>query len=154
MRLPYALVALLALACLVGCGGRTTAAGGGAPRVLLWSDRDGETRAYSVRPDGSRLTPLLPRSRSLYPIAVSGDGGTIAYGAASQPVDVSRASGAGLHQVVAEANSAALSHDGKLLAYSTGEDRQSIWVVGTDGRGRRRLAGSGYRPDWSPDGKA
>jgi WD40 repeat protein len=152
MRFRHALVALLALACLTGCGRRTTAAGG-APRVLLWSDRDGETRVYSVRPDGSRLTPLLPRSRSLYAAAVSGDGGTIAYGAASQPVDVSRASGAGLHQVVAEANDAALSHDGKLLAYSTGEDRASIWVVGTDGRGRRRLPGFGYRPDWSPDGK-
>jgi WD40 repeat protein len=156
MRLRQALVAPLAVAavaCLTGCVGRTTAADG-APRVLLSSDRDGETRAYSVRPDGSRLTPLLPRSRALRPAAVSRDGGTIAYGAFSQPIDVSRASGAGLHQVVRAANDVALSRDGKRLAYSTGDERGTISVVGTDGRGRRRLPGFGYRPDWSPDGKA
>src|SRR5919201_1743273 len=121
MRFPLALVALLAVACLTGCGGRTTAAGGAA-RVLLSSARDG---------------------------------GTIAYGGALEPIYVSRASGAGLHQAVrGEANGAALSSDGKLLAFGTGEERVVTWIVGTDGRGRRRLPGCGYRPDWSPDGKA
>ena len=122
--------------------------------MLLSSDRDGVLRSYSVRPDGSRLTPLLPRSRALRPAAVSRDGGTIAYGAFSQPIDVSRASGTGLHQVVAAANDVALSRDGKRLAYSTGDERETISVVGTDGSGRRRLPGFGYRPDWSPDGKS
>ena len=42
-----------------------TAVGPAGYRILLASNRDGDTRAYSVLPDGSRLTPLLASSRAL-----------------------------------------------------------------------------------------
>ena len=40
-------------------------------RILLQSDRDGMTRGYSIRPDGSLLTPLVPANRPLVPASVS-----------------------------------------------------------------------------------
>jgi hypothetical protein len=127
-------------------------------RILLASSRDGMTRAYSVRPDGSRLTPLLPRGRALEPVALSGDGGTIAYRDLNG-IYVSRADGTGLRRLVRGAiYGAALSRDGRLLAFATLDrrERSAISIVGTNGRGRRRVTSgpSAGGPDWSPDGKA
>jgi dipeptidyl aminopeptidase/acylaminoacyl peptidase len=110
-------------------------------------------RGYSIRPDGSRLTPLLPRSRSEVAVTVSGDGRIVAYPGRGGAIYVSSASGAGLRRVVPDAAvGAALSRDGKLLAFGTGS---TISIVGTDGRGRRRVtSGDDWFPDWSPDGRA
>jgi Tol biopolymer transport system component len=134
-----------------------TTAGAGGYWILLESNRDGATRGYSVRPDGSRLTPLLPRGRALEPVAVSRDGGTIAHRDARFAIYVSRANGTGLRQLVrATAFDAALSRDGRLLAFVTGGKRETISIVGTDGRGRRHLTSGpeDRSPDWSPDGEA
>ena len=154
---------LLALVLVgVALGGLSASAGGttrrAGYRILLTSNRDGRMRGYSMRPDGSRLTPLLARGRALMPQALSRDGGTIAYGAVdpehNSGVYVSRADGSGLHRVVPKPASAqALSPDGKLLAFSG--KGPGIWIVGTDGRGVYRLT---LRDDsglsWSPDGKS
>jgi Tol biopolymer transport system component len=147
----------------VALGGLSASAGGTTRRVagyriLLASDRDGVRRGYSIRPDGTRLTPLLARRSSLVPAAVSRDGSTIAY----QPRDnqhqtgiyVSRADGTGLRRVVpGQAGSPALSPDGRLLAFT--KKVPGIWIVRTNGRGMRRLTRrSDDSPVWSPDGQA
>jgi dipeptidyl aminopeptidase/acylaminoacyl peptidase len=126
-----------------------TAAGVGGYRIVLASDRDGKTRGYSVRPDGSRLTPLLPRRRTHTPQAMSADGRMVVY----EDGYVSRATGAGLRRLVKGSAQAALSRDGRLMAYV---GRKGIWIVRTNGRGRRRLTSGGYdsEPDWSPNAKA
>jgi Tol biopolymer transport system component len=134
------------------------AAGGGGYWIVLSSDRDGETRAYSVRPDGRRLTPLLPRGRHLEPVAISGDGHTIAY-VDGEGIAVSRASGTAVHRLVAKGNHPSLSRDGMLVAYTSG-DPEVLAVIGTNGRGLRTLrterAGESLFdvPGWAPDGKA
>jgi Tol biopolymer transport system component len=46
------------------------------------------------------------------------------------------------------------SPDGELIAFASNRDGGGIFVVGTDGRGIRRLTATrGDNPDWSPDGK-
>jgi Tol biopolymer transport system component len=159
--LSAALVAV-PLAAFLG-GGLTAPAAGksaGAGRywIVLGSDRDGQgSRPYSVRSDGSRLTPLLSHGRGIEAVALSGDGSTVAYTAhrgGSTPIYVSQADGTGFRRLAVGAGvyyaHPALSPDGGLLAY---EDRGQIAIVGTDGQGNRRLT-SGSSPDWSPDGSA
>src|SRR5436190_2224997 len=138
--------------------GRATESAGGY-RIVLGSNRDGYERAYTVRADGSRLTPLLPQSWRLEPLAVSGDGSMVAYArtdrfGSSSGIDVSRADGTAPRRLVTErVDGFALSRDGRLLAY-TGR-KPGIWIVGTDGRGRRRLTTNGGASlDWSPDGRS
>src|ERR671939_436543 len=96
-----------------------------APLAVLapaTAGRDGVDRGYSIRADGSRLTPLLPRGRRLGVAAVSDDGRVVAYTSTDYPrhsdVDVSSASGAGLRRI-GVGGQPALSRDGKLLAYVT-----------------------------------
>jgi Tol biopolymer transport system component len=134
--------------------GRRTA--GAAPyRILFTSDRDGETRAYSMLPDGSRVTPLLAAGRGLVPLAYSRDRRTIAFVDGKGAVYVARASGTGLRRILpsGETDDGALSYDGKLLAVTRAN---GIWIVGTNGRGLRRLTKNEQDggPVWSPDGKA
>ena len=46
------------------------------------------------------------------------------------------------------------SPDGKLIAFSSNREGGGIFVVGTDGKGIRRVtATKGKAPEWSPDGK-
>ena len=127
--------------------------------LVVSSDRDGEQRPYAIRSDGSRLTPLAPRSgESLYPFAVSRNGRTIVY---SDPhegphngIYVSQANGSGLRRIVVDGWPTALSPNGKTLAFEYGYPAR-LDTIGTDGRGRRRLGrGSGYGVEWSPDGKS
>jgi TolB protein len=129
----------------------------GGYRIVLASTRDGATRAYSARPDGSHLTPLLRPTHALEPLDVSGNGRTVLYTDHRYPntISVSHADGTGLRRVArgnkkSGIDSATLSPDGKMLAFTSS---QRISVVGADGRGRRSL-GVGSEPDWSPDGKA
>jgi Tol biopolymer transport system component len=156
------LVALgLAALAILGAGtssARTTARAGGL-WIVFGSDRDGVDHSYSVRPDGSRLTPLVPGNREVEPVAVSRDGSTVAY---TDPLFrwtyVSRADGAGFRRLVPDADPhPALSANGKRLAFTVlGESRQGVSIIGTDGRGLRRLATlpSVGTLDWSPDGDA
>jgi Tol biopolymer transport system component len=160
-----ALVPLLVAASLttattaaVSAPARTTAGGGGYWLVLN-SNRDGQARGYTMRPDGSRLSPLLRRGRTPVPSSVSGDGGTIAYGT-DNGIYMSRANGTALHNVVRHGEfrglfAPSLSPNGRLLAFA-GKD--ALWIVGTDGRGLRRQASDPHSDihvaDWSPDGRA
>jgi Tol biopolymer transport system component len=126
-------------------------------RILLTSDRDGQTRAYSILPNGSRLTPLRPRGRPLEPVTVSGDGSVIAYrdsAGSSQSIYVSRADGTGFRRLVRHVGFApepVLSPDGASVAFAV--DRE-IWTMGTDGGDRRHVASGSSPTDWSPDGRA
>jgi hypothetical protein len=153
-----AVLAAVALGGLSASAGGTTQRAAAGYRILLVSDRDGVKRAYSMQPDGSRLTPLLPRGSTLVPAGLSADGSTIGYRdrRTRHPNGfyVSRADGSGLHRVLrGPAGSPLLSPDGKLLAAG---ERSGIWIVGTNGRGRRRLTQRGVDAPaaWSPDGKA
>ncbi|MEP6909402.1 MAG: hypothetical protein ABI896_03090 [Actinomycetota bacterium] len=124
--------------------------------IFLSSDRDGETRIYSIGEDGSRLSPLLPPGRWFAPVLVSRDGNTIVYlGHPERDVPaiyVSRADGSGFHRLVRKGLDPAFSPDGRLIAFTTG---RGIWVVGIDGRGLRRLTSRDDKAfDWSPNGKA
>lgn len=132
-----------------------------ANRILLSSNRDGRTRAYAIEPEGSALTPLLPPTRALEPVAVSADRNTLAYMNANGVIYVSRANGTHLRKVVRSLGGdagevAAVSRDGKLLAFrAKGKSGAPIAVVRTDGRGRRNLSrGICNSPDWSPSGKS
>src|SRR6266540_1088838 len=132
----------------------STTVGADASRIVLGSDCYDEPRTYSVLPDGSGLTAVLARGRPLMPLAVSRNGSTIAYQKRfSGPIYVSRANGAGLHRVVRKGKWPALSRDGRLLAFTK---ETGIWIVGTNGRGLRRLTSGRYdqASDWSPNGKA
>jgi len=158
-----ALTTLAALA-LGGLPASAAATGAGARdyRILLTSDRDGQSRVYSVRPDGSRLTPLLRSGRALTFVPglwVSADGATIAYADRHEAIYVFRADGTGLRRLVRKGFIEGFSPDGKLLAISDGNG--GIWIVGRDGHGLRRLTSiddigdlRGPGPAWSPDGKA
>ena len=133
--------------------GKTAAAG--AYRILLTSNRDGETRTYSMLPDSSRLTPLLPSGRVLEPAAVSRDGTTITYTERGSAIYVSRSDGTGLRRLVPRGVFAVegFSPNGKLLAFSTDA---GLRIVGTNGRGLRRVTsyGDDGAVDWAPDGKS
>jgi Tol biopolymer transport system component len=153
MKLNELLVGGLVAALLAGSsvGAQTASAAkssSGKYWIVLGSDRDGTNRAYSIRPDGSRLTPLLARKRSHNPAAVSANGRIVAY----MDGYVSRADGTGL-RAVAKGWSIALSRDGRMVA-GTGPD--GIWVMQTNGRGRRRIARGRmlFEPDFSPDAKS
>jgi Tol biopolymer transport system component len=131
--------------------------------LVVASDRDGQTRPYSIRSDGSRLTPLAPRVGGTYmqPMAVSRDGSTIAYWDTSngphKGIYVSRANGTGLRRVVRKEWFAGLSPNGKTVAvtYGSGGGPGHLYVIGTDGRGRRLLgSGTDERVEWSPNSKA
>lgn len=158
MKLRRVLAAALAAAPVAGLAGGdrfASAAPSGGYRVLLTSNRDGQFRGYSVRADGSRLTPLLTRGRQMLPAATSADGRMIAYTGGDLPwhvsVYVSRASGAGLRRI-GLGGEPALSRDGRLLAYAVAA---GIRIVGTNGRGRRLIrTPTGEVPSWSPDAKA
>jgi Tol biopolymer transport system component len=143
------------------------AAGDGAARhtatraddswIVIASNRDGVNRAYSIRPDGLRLTPLLA-GRRLTPFAVSRNGETVAYTTywyGDGPIYLSRANGTGLHRVAKDnVGGPTLSHDGRWIAYSP-SDVAVVWIVRSDGRGRRRVLRCSCGVfDWSPNRKS
>ena len=126
--------------------------------IVVSSNRDGHDRGYSVRTDGSRLSPLLPLTRMLIPGDISGDGRVVEYhDSYSLEGYVSRANGTGLHAV---RELGVLSPDGKLLAfqrsYEKDKSKNGVWIVGTNGRGLRRVSSDGRDDlgDWSPAGNA
>ena len=143
------LVALTASAVSSHAAG--TATSSRAPRIVFDC---GE--AYSILPDGSGLTPVVPRALRLTPLAGSRDGRTIVYtDLSSGGFYLSRANGAALRRFGRFwGGPVALSRNGKLLALP--RRKPGIWIVRTNGHGLRRLS-SGREdgvPDFSPDGRA
>jgi Tol biopolymer transport system component len=154
-RLLASALAVLAVVGATAADARTSAHTRG-PWIVLGSDRDGEARAYSVRPDGSRLSSVLSRARQDYePRAISRDGTTIVY-YGNFRLYVSRADGTRFRLVAKDVYSygqPVLSPDGRLLVFSRLSAR-GLWLVHTNGRGLRRLTLAGAPADWAPDGKA
>jgi Tol biopolymer transport system component len=155
IRAALATVVLVGLA--ASAGGKASV--GSGYWLLLESNRDGVHRAYSMRPDGSRLSPLLAPSHALHPLGATHDGRTIAYTSDGQALYVSRADGTGLRRLARRAWFAGFSPGGKLVAFTGDDDR--IRIIGANGRGLRRLATIGESPDlhdagpyWAPNGKA
>jgi TolB protein len=136
--------------------GSAGGAAAGADWLLLNSNRDGKERPYSMNVDGTRLTALFPLGKHLEPVALSRDGSMVAYTTSTDgppaAIYISRADGSGLRQVARKGFEPRFSPNGRLLAFTT---RKGIWVVGTDGRGLRRLTSREDDTfDWSPNGKA
>jgi Tol biopolymer transport system component len=130
-----------------------TAAEATGHRIVFASSRDGKLRAYSMRPDGSRLTPLYRKAWTRLPVAISSDGRMLVFDNGY----VSRANGTGLRRVLkGDVVRPSVSHDGRLIAYERFGRREEIWVVGTDGRRPKRLTPGPHdcNPNWSPDAKA
>jgi Tol biopolymer transport system component len=129
-----------------------------AYRLVIGSNRDGVNRAYSLAADGSQLSPLLAPTRRLFPYAVSANGRSVAYVTEEGPdpvgpIFVSGGSGTGLRRLDRDAFGPAISPNGRLLAYMKPGD--SLWIVGANGRGRKRLARKCLcSHDWSPSGNA
>jgi Tol biopolymer transport system component len=159
MRLPIVLVvAGIVVSTLVASSAATS--GGAAPRIVYARVCGHATRTYSVLPDGSDLRPFPPATEQLTPLAISGDGGTIAFragrddasgsGTRSGPLFLARADGTGLRPVGEVGNRPALSRDGLRLAYMKGN---RLWVIGADGRTSRQVASGIVSYDLSPDGR-
>jgi hypothetical protein len=155
-RSKLLLACLGGLACVLlvrAAGVPGAAPAGGTPLRIVFGS--GCAGAYSIRPDASRLTPLTPRSRSLEPETMSRDGTTVVYINSSRSIYASRASGSRLRRIASFTRygigEMALSRDGRLLAFSN----EGIRIVGTDGRGLRKLSTGrdDDEPNWSPDGK-
>jgi Tol biopolymer transport system component len=147
---------LLASVALGGISASAPPARAGANNywILLTSNRDGSERTYSVDADSSRLSPLLPSSPRLTLAAVSHDGGAIAYTGSRSSIYISRADGTGLRLLArSSTGTAAFSPDDRLIAFTK---KDGIWIVGTNGRGLRRLTKGhgGEALGWSPNGKA
>src|SRR5205085_2515989 len=128
-RLLFVVVAALALGPSASAG-----AARGRDWLLLASDRDGTQRAYSMRRDGSRLSPVVPSDLALVPEGTTRDGRLVAYDGPQEAIYVSRADGTGLRRLVRSGDVEGFSPDGKLLAFS-GPIDSVIRVVGTNGRG-------------------
>jgi WD40-like Beta Propeller Repeat len=128
-------------------------AGATRPRILFGSCGG----AFTMRADGSGLTPVVPRARHLSPLALSRDGRTVAYVPenTSGNIYVSRASGAVLRPLVRFwEGPLALSRNGRLLALPA--RKGGVWIVRTTGGGLRRVTSARYDAplDWSPNGNA
>jgi Tol biopolymer transport system component len=144
---------LLALAGTAFSAPSAETAGRSGPRILFASCGG----AFTMRADGSDLTPVVPRARHISPLALSRDGRTVAYvnENASGNIYVSHANGAALRPLVHFwGGPLALSRNGRLLALPG--RKGGIWVIRTAGGGLRRLtsARDDGPLDWSPDGKA
>jgi FG-GAP-like repeat/WD40-like Beta Propeller Repeat len=167
MRLAAAASLLVAVVVAVAAGwSSANGAGGDASQwLVISSTRDGgeyavvDGQAYSVRPDGSRLTSLLGHESRLSPLEVSPDGRLIAYADYdSNAVYASRADGSGLRRLLPPSRvpglgSLTFSPDGSTVAVARydGDDHPHLFVVDADGGHVRRVGRAGP-PDWSPDG--
>jgi Tol biopolymer transport system component len=158
------IVAAAAVVAAAGWSSREAPARDAAPWLVISSTRAGDEytigdgQAYSMRPDGSRLTGLRGHESPLSPIDVSPDGRLIAYNDSNKDaLYVSRADGSGLRRVLPSSTGlsySAFSPDGSTIAIvrSDGDDHPHLVVVDADGRNLRKLGRAGP-PDWSPNGK-
>ena len=137
------------------------------------SDRGGTMNLWRVRIDetsGRTLAPPEPfpvPARSSGPFRGSPDGRFVVYQAGASGFDLSRLPlddagfAAGREETLLADNEGMgeprLSPAGDLLAFSTWRGGEDIWVVGTDGRGLRRITAGRFRdrsPSFTADGGA
>jgi len=158
------IVAAAAVVAAAGWSSREATPHDAAPWLVISSTRAGDEytigdgQAYSLRPDGSRLTRLLGRESPLSPIDVSPDGRLIAYyNGNTQDLYVSHADGSGLRRLQpsgSEPSYLTFSPDGSTVAIvrSDEDDHPHLVVIDADGRNPRKLGRAGP-PDWSPNGE-
>ena len=144
-------------------------------RLVFVSNRDGDDELYVMRADGSQLRQLTHNKAVDTTPAWSPDGRSIAFASnqagGEHKLYVVRASGGTPRRLLGGRRTVfdiapAWSPNGKLIAFASnraGYFNSDIWVVGSDGRGLRRLtrtAGSESKPGdegtpaWSPDGRS
>jgi TolB protein len=123
-------------------------------------------RLYVMRADGSHAHPVT-KIEGEYP-AWSPDGRRLAFGSpgpdapgryANYDVFVVGRDGTGLRRLTDEPGQdgwPAWSPDGRSIAFTAargaGQQERSIWIMRSDGGGKRRVANGEY-PVWSPDGR-
>lgn len=161
MRLPVPLAAGLAALALAG-----PSPAGAAPegKVAYLGEVDGTWQVFVMAPDGggARQLTTSPGDKTRACWYPGGDALLVSR-ATGGPQRVDAASGAETDLPLGAASTldAALSPDGKTVAYSISpaqtRDQNEIFVVGIDGSGRKKLthrASLQHQPTWSPDGTA
>lgn len=133
----------------------------GGKRILFESEREGRTRFFSIKPDGTDRRPAIVDSIT----SVSSDGHALLFDAMRDGVggifatDSARRSARRLTgRLYAEQGT--FSPDGRLLVYEerTSTDPHAVHksnVVIADASGHRpRIVATGTDPSWSPDGRS
>jgi TolB protein len=131
--------------------------------------RDG-VNLFTVGPDGSGLTRLIRLRGTGGDSSWSPDGSKVAFTRARDPEEgpyeiwAVNADGSGLARLTRHRGfsiAPAWSPDGRKIVYATnagGRDHTGLYVMNSDGSGKRRLTSSRTRdhtdPSWSPDGAA
>ena len=129
--------------------------------------RDG-VNLFTVGPDGSGLTRLIRLRGTGGDSSWSPDGSKVAFTRARDPEEgpyeiwAVNADGSGLARLTRHRGfsiAPAWSPDGRKIVYATnagGRDHTGLYVMNSDGSGKRRLTSSRTRdhtdPSWSPDG--
>ncbi len=145
-------------------------------RILIASDRGGQTDLWTMYPDGSNPVRLTNNVDQELDASWSPDGSKIAYGRFTPgsgedswvtnvvgPVTdlwVMNADGSG-HINLTESpettdQGPAWSPDGTQIAFESYDHQWNVWVMNADGSNRTNLTGAAgildYAPAWSPDG--
>lgn len=115
-----------------------------------------DARLYKMWPDGSHLT-LLRRGEAA---DWSPSGRRIVYTiwrrSGARDLVTMKPDGSDVRRLTntprIDEGEPAWSPRGKLIAYSRGF--RSLWVIGGDGRGARRIVSNGLQPTWSPSGSS
>jgi len=137
------------------------------------SDRGGSPDLWRVGIDeatGETMGALHPVTTGIARVtgaSISADGGRLAFTVSSTPsailryvFDPEKLEAVGEPSIVYTSSNALnqlnVSADGEWIAYRTTAPRENIFVMRSDGTGRRRLTDDSFRnrgPRWSPDGK-
>ena len=160
-RIQLIVVSLGGLALLAAAAGSVAASSAQAPwKILLTSNREGDSELYSVNADGTgvrRLTRTLGFDGFG---SWSPDGRKILYHSQDWRLGrvggvVMNADGSGKRWLPANGS---WSPDGQMIVFDTGRDGNGeIYVMKADGSGQRIVvaipSSNEFDPEWSPDGR-